>query len=95
MADLAARATGIGIEVVFDGAATDATPAALPARTGINVRFTAPEVEADDELLAMIARYPIARPVVVASTDRRVRDGARRRGANVVSAHQLLAVARG
>ncbi len=95
MADLAARTPGLGIEVVFDGATTDATPAALPARTGVNVRFTPHDVEADDELLAMVARYPMPRPVVVASTDRRVRDGARRRGANVVSAHQLLAVARG
>jgi predicted RNA-binding protein with PIN domain len=95
MADLAARTPGLGVEVVFDGATTDATPAALPARTGVNVRFTAHDVEADDELLSMVARYPVPRPVVVASTDRRVRDGARRRGANVLSAHQLLAVARG
>jgi predicted RNA-binding protein with PIN domain len=95
LADLAARSPGISIELVFDGDSVDAVTHALPARTGLNVRFTEADVEADDELLTMIGRYPIARPVVVASTDRRVRDGARRRGANVVSAHQLLAVARG
>ncbi len=95
LADLASRSPGINIELVFDGAAVDAAANALPARTGLNVRFTAADVEADDELLAMISRYPLPRPVVVASTDRRVREGARQRGANVVSAHQLLAVARG
>ena len=95
LADLAARSPGLGVEVVFDGDTVEGTPTALPARTGVNVRFTPPDVEADDELLAMIGRFPVARAVVVASTDRRVRDGARRRGANVMSAHQLLAVARG
>ena len=95
LADLAARSPGLGVEVVFDGDSATGAPAALPARSGVNVRFTAPDVEADDVLLAMIGRYPPDRAVVVASTDRRVRDGARRRGANVVSAHQLLAVARG
>lgn len=95
LADLAARSPGMSVELVFDGDAIDTAANALPARTGVNVRFTAVDVEADDELLAAIARYPLTRPVVVASTDRRVRDGARQRGANVVSAHQLLAVARG
>ncbi len=94
LSDLAARSPGLGVEVVFDGDSIEGTPAALPARTGVNVRFTPPDVEADDELLAMIGRFPVARAVVVASTDQRVRDGARRRGANVMSAHQLLAVAR-
>ncbi len=95
LADLAARSPGLAVELVFDGAATDATPASLAARLGVNVRFTAPDVEADDELLEMISRVAVSRPVVVVSSDRRVRDGARRRGANVLSAHQLLAVARG
>ncbi len=95
LSDLAARSPGINVELVFDGDSTATATTALPARTGVNVRFTAVDVEADDELLTMIGWYPFARPVVVASTDRRVRDGARQRGANVVSAHQLLAVARG
>jgi predicted RNA-binding protein with PIN domain len=95
LADLAARSPGISIELVFDGDGSDPATTALPARSGLNVRFTDVDVEADDELLAMIGRYPVTRPVVVASTDRRVREGARQRGANVLSSHQLLAVARG
>lgn len=94
LGDLVARTPGLVIEIVYDGDALGVPASALPARSGINVRFTAHEVEADDELLAMIGRYPVARSVVVASTDRRVRDGARSRGANVLSAHQLLGVAR-
>ena len=94
LGDLVARTAGLVVEIVFDGDALGAPASALPARSGVNVRFTAQEVEADDQLLAMIGNYPVARPVVVASTDRRVRDGARSRGANVLSAHQLLAVAR-
>jgi rRNA-processing protein FCF1 len=61
---------------------------------GVTVRFTPSDIEADDALLEMVDRYPHGRPVIVASNDRRVRDGARRRGANVLSAEQLLAVAR-
>lgn len=95
LTDLAARSPGLLVEIVFDGDDVAAGAPALPARAGVNVRFTPPDVEADDELLAMIGRFPVTRPVVVASSDRRVRDGARRRGANVLSAHQLLAAARG
>lgn len=84
--------TGAGIEVVFDG--DDAEPPAAPApggRAAIRVRFSPPGVEADDIVLALVDAYPTKLPVVVASSDRRVIDGARRRGANVVSARQLLA----
>jgi predicted RNA-binding protein with PIN domain len=94
LADLVARSPGLTVELVFDGDSAEGAPAAPPARLGVNVRFSAADVEADDVVLEMIGRYPIERAVVVASSDRRVRDGARRRGANVVSAHQLLAVAR-
>jgi predicted RNA-binding protein with PIN domain len=95
LADLVARTPELTVDLVFDGAEV------LPlARTGarrargITVRFTAPDVEADDALLELADRYPPSRPVLVASNDRRVRDGARKRGANVLSAAQLLAVAR-
>jgi predicted RNA-binding protein with PIN domain len=95
LGDLAARTPGLAIDLVFDGAEV------LPlSRTGarrargITVRFTPADVEADDALLELADRYPLARPVIVASDDRRVRDGARQRGANVVSARQLVGVAR-
>ena len=49
------------------------------------------EVEADDVVLAIAAEVPVATPVVVVSSDGRVRDGARVLGANVVSTPQLCA----
>jgi hypothetical protein len=58
----------------------------------VQVRFTPPTVEADDEILALLGALPPERAVTVASSDRRVADGARRRGASVVSAPQLLDV---
>lgn len=95
LTDLAARYSGLVIELVFDGA--EVLPLSRPGQRrapGVSVRFTPPDVEADDELLELCENYPHDRPVIVASNDRRVRDGARRRGANVLSADQLLAVAR-
>jgi hypothetical protein len=55
----------------------------------VRVRFTRAEVEADDEILDSIASFPLDRPVVVVSDDRRVRRGARARGANVVGSRQF------
>jgi predicted RNA-binding protein with PIN domain len=95
LGDLAARTPGLSIELVFDGA--EVVPLLRPGTRraiGVTVRFTPSDIEADDALLEMVDRYPHGRPVIVASNDRRVRDGARRRGANVLSAEQLLAVAR-
>ena len=48
------------------------------------------EVEADDVLLDLVEGLEPARPVVVVSNDRRVRSGARRRGANVLASDQLV-----
>lgn len=85
-----ATRTGARFEVVFDGADDRASaPAHLSPRTGVQVRFSPADVEADDVVLARAAA--MASPVVVASDDRRVRDGARRLGVNVVSVAQLLA----
>ena len=88
---LAAR-TGCSVVVVFDGADVGAGLPGESRPRGVQVRFTAPGVEADDELLALLDALPIDRPVTVASSDRRVADGARRRGASVISGPQLLAV---
>ena len=88
---LAAR-TGCGVVVVFDGADVGAGLPGESRPRGVQVRFTAPGVEADDELLALLDALPVDRPVTVASSDRRVADGARRRGATVISGPQLLAV---
>ncbi len=88
---LAAR-TGCGVVVVFDGADVGAGLPGESRPRGVQVRFTAPGVEADDELLALLDALPVDRPVTVASSDRRVADGARRRGASVISGPQLLAI---
>src|SRR5690606_19725106 len=96
LADLAARTPTLTIEVVFDGAEVVPLARAVGRRVhNVTVRFTAPDVEADDELLEQVDRLPHDRVVIAASDDRRVRDGARRRGANVLRCAQLLAVARG
>jgi predicted RNA-binding protein with PIN domain len=91
-AELHARC-GIDVEVVFDGDRETASAGTLP-RSGVRYRFTPEDVEADDVLLARVDEEPIERTVLVASSDRRVRDGALRRGANVLGARQLLAVLR-
>jgi predicted RNA-binding protein with PIN domain len=88
LAELHAR-TGVEVEVVFDGADVDRV-VDRSARPAVHVRFSAPGVEADDVVLGLVDAAPSRRPVIVASSDHRVRDGARRRGANVVGARQLL-----
>jgi predicted RNA-binding protein with PIN domain len=88
---LAARTRCTAV-VVFDGADVGAGLPGESRPRGVQVRFTPPDVEADDELLALVDALPLTTPVVVASSDRRVADGARRRGANVISGPQLLGV---
>jgi predicted RNA-binding protein with PIN domain len=94
LAELAMR-TGLQVHVVFDG--TDLTnrfgpPAA--ARRRMRVTFSPDGVEADEVIVNLVDRLDPAQPVVVATDDREVRDGVRRRGANVISVAQLLAVLR-
>jgi len=86
--------TGAPIEAVFDGADVDAVTARRPGRQLLRVRFSPPGVEADDVLLDMVAQLPPRRPVTVASSDKRVREGARAHGANLLHARQLLAALR-
>lgn len=93
LAEATAR-TGADALVVFDGADTGAGLPGESRPRGVQVRFTAPGVEADDEILALLDALPGPRPVTVASSDRRVVDGARARGAATVGADQLLAVLR-
>ena len=92
LAELHGR-SGVEVEVVFDGADVDRI-ADRPARPAVRVRFSAPGVEADDVVLSLVDAAPSRRPVIVASSDHRVRDGARRRGANVIGARQLLSALR-
>ena len=86
---LAAR-TATHSEVVFDGAAVDAALVPTAGRQLVRVRFSPPGVEADDVVLDLVERLPAATPLVVASSDKRVREGAKRLGANLLHARQLL-----
>ena len=92
LAELRVR-TGAEVHVVFDGDDDGSRPSVsvpLPVR----VHFSPVDVEADDVVLDMVASLPAERPVVVVSSDRRVQDGARGRGANVVGSAQLLRAGR-
>jgi predicted RNA-binding protein with PIN domain len=93
LVDLAAR-TATRVEVVFDGAEVDPMSLPAPRRPLVRVRFSDPGVEADDVVIDLVASLPAATPVAVASSDRRVREGARRRGANLLHADQILALLR-
>jgi predicted RNA-binding protein with PIN domain len=91
LSDLAAR-TASHVELVFDGADIDPVPVPAPARQLVRVRFSDPGVEADDVVIELAGCIPAATPVIVASSDNRVREGARRAGANLLHARQLLDV---
>lgn len=93
LSELAAR-TGADVSVVFDGADTAWPPAVATTARAVKVSFSPAGVEADDVVIGRVAELPTSRPVVVASSDRRVQDGAREAGANVVSSAQLLAALR-
>jgi rRNA-processing protein FCF1 len=58
----------------------------------VRARFSPVGVEADDVVIDLVGRIPVATPVVVVSSDKRVREGARRAGANLLHARQLLAL---
>jgi len=94
LAELAAR-TGAEVHVVFDGSEEAGSARVPSAPQRVRVTFTPGTVEADDVLIARAADVAATRPVVVASNDRRVQDGARRAGANVISSVQLLTVLHG
>ncbi len=89
LADVSSR-TDADVCVVYDG--VDEGGAIRPvgaARVGVRVLFSSGEVEADDVILDMVASTPNWRAVVVVSSDRRVRDGVARLGANVLSSQQF------
>ena len=89
-----AMRSGADVTVIFDGAES-VWPAAVPKTTPlVKVQFSPADVEADDVILARVADIDSSRPVLVASSDRRVRDGAAAQGANVISSDQLLAALR-
>ena len=86
---VAARRTGDDFIVVFDGARREA---GAPARGQVQVVFSRPPETADDVLRALAAKGGAG--TVVASSDRAVRDAARRAGAVAVSAEDFAAALR-
>jgi predicted RNA-binding protein with PIN domain len=92
LAELTSRA-GTTVHVVFDGVDQGGRLRPPPvARRRLRVGFSPSEVEADELIIDLVERLEPARGVVVATDDRRVRDEVGRRGANVISVTQLLAV---
>lgn len=90
--DLAMR-TGAHPTVVFDG---DDVPS-MGQRTStrsVQVLFSPAGVSADGIVLDCISRCPPEAPVVVVSSDKEVRDGAKVRGARVLHAETFLDVVR-
>ena len=85
----AARRTGDHFAVVFDGARRDA---GAPATGQVQVVFSRPPETADDVLRALVVKSGAG--TVVASSDRAVRDAARRAGAVAVSAEDFVAALR-
>ena len=93
LSEMSAR-TGAEVAVVFDGADTVWSPQVPSTGRRVRVLFSPPGVEADDVVIARAAELRPFRPVVVASSDNRVRAGSSGAGANVISSPQLLAVVR-
>lgn len=77
---LAARAAR-DVVLVWDGA-DDVAPTTERAPRGVTVRYTSAGQEADDWIIDYCRDTGAAVPLVVVTNDRRVRDGARRHGAN-------------
>ena len=86
----AARRTGDQFTVVFDGARRDV---AAPAAGQVQVVFSRPPETADDVLRTMAVKAGAG--AVVVSSDRAVRDAARRAGGVAVSAEDFVAALRG
>ncbi len=85
------RRTGLRAVVIFDGAAV---PATQSRRRLVRVRFSAPDVIADDDIRELVGDLPAEAGVIVATNDQAVVRDVRASGANVISAEQLLEVLR-
>lgn len=84
-----AMRTGRRITVVFDRGAPGGG-ASWPSRGGVTVRFAPSGMTADELLIRQIQAERNPRGLIVVSSDRRVQEAARRRGAAIWSALQFL-----
>ena len=91
VARLGARLTGrTVVDVVFDGDDAVVPPSGVRTPASVRLVWSPSGVSADDVILRMVDAIDPAVAVVVVSNDREVLDGARERGANVVSSHAFL-----
>lgn len=74
-------------EVIFDGADIDG--ANVNSHRQLRIRFSPGGVEADDVIIAAVASTNARLPVVVVSSDKRVREGSIAGGANVLHSRQF------
>ena len=89
--EMSARYPEAEVVVVFDGTATDYDYISTTARSlGVTVRFSPAGIEADDVIIERCRDYPLWQPLVVVSHDSRVRESARKLGANLVQPSKLL-----
>ncbi len=78
------RRYGCDVVVCFDGDGRNQLPDRR--RTGVRIRFSDADQEADEIVIECVKNYSKRIPVVVASSDAWVRDAAQREGAEVISA---------
>lgn len=90
---LSAR-TGCEPWVVFDGSEEAEGLHPAPSPRSVRVTFSAGDQEADEVIERLLGELPADRKVVVASSDRRVREDATRQGANAISSAQLASLLR-
>ncbi len=84
-----AMRTGRRITVIFDRGAPG-NISSWPSRGGVTVRFAPSGTTADELLIRQIQEERNPRGLIVVSSDRRVQEAARRRGAAVWSAPEFL-----
>ncbi len=88
---LAASSADLRITVVFDSS-RDPEGSKVRRDSRVEVRFTAPELTADDEIVTLVAAD--RQPVVVVSNDRELRDRAESAGADALWSDALASWAR-
>jgi predicted RNA-binding protein with PIN domain/uncharacterized coiled-coil protein SlyX len=81
----------LAVTVVFDGVQDTSQSTPTARSSDVRVVFSPQSTEADDLIISMVRERARERDVVVISTDKRVRDGAGRYGAAVLSSQALLA----
>ena len=76
--------------VIFDAAGAPPNVPARETRKGLSIEFAVDVAEADALLEELISKHSAPRTLTVVSSDRRIRDAARRRGAVSLSCDEFL-----